>query len=208
MRIPRGSPLPGARRCGRWRCRRRRRRGSTGGRGRLPSADRCGCRASTPARSSRPRRSGRGRPRIRWRRTGRPPRDRAAARPRRSFRDELARLYYSNDDPRYTRVFVPRFARELSRGGWSAMSEGVFDLALLLIRTVLGGMIFLHGYNHLFGAGGVEGTARWFASLGFRPAKVHALMSGYVELAAGVGLLLGLLNALACAALIGTMCVA
>lgn len=88
------------------------------------------------------------------------------------------------------------------------MSDGAFDLALLLVRAVLGCTIFLHGYNHLFGPGGVEGTARWFASLGFRPAKVHALMSGYVELAAGVGLVLGLLNALACAALIGTMCVA
>jgi putative oxidoreductase len=88
------------------------------------------------------------------------------------------------------------------------MTHGAFDLSVLLLRTTLGGMIAMHGYNHLFGTGGVEGTARWFASLGFRPAKVHALMSGYGELAAGVALVLGLLTPLACAVLIGTMCVA
>lgn len=82
------------------------------------------------------------------------------------------------------------------------------DVVLLGFRCTLGVMIFLHGYNHLWGSGGVEGTARWFGSLGFRPAKVHALMSGTVELGVGVALVLGLLTPLACAALIGTMVVA
>ncbi|HRI94018.1 MAG TPA: DoxX family protein [Nocardioides sp.] len=82
------------------------------------------------------------------------------------------------------------------------------DIVLLLFRTTLGVMIIAHGYNHLFGVGGVDGTARWFESLGFRPARVHALMSGILELAVGVGLILGLLTALACAGLIGTMAVA
>jgi putative oxidoreductase len=81
-------------------------------------------------------------------------------------------------------------------------------VVLLAFRCTLGVMIFLHGYNHLWGAGGVEGTARWFGGLGFRPAKVHALMSGLVELAVGAGLVVGLLTPVACAALIGTMVVA
>lgn len=85
---------------------------------------------------------------------------------------------------------------------------GGVDVVLLVFRVTLGVMIFLHGYNHLRGPGGVDGTARWFGNLGFRPAKVHALMSGFVELAVGVGLLLGLLTAVACAALIGIMAVA
>lgn len=68
--------------------------------------------------------------------------------------------------------------------------------------------MIMHGKNHLWGTGGVEGTARWFASLGFRPAKVHALMSGYGELAAGAALILGFFTAFACASVIGTMCVA
>jgi putative oxidoreductase len=82
------------------------------------------------------------------------------------------------------------------------------DVALLAFRVTLGVMILLHGYNHLFGPGGVAGTGRWFASLGFRPARMHALMSGLVELAVGSGLVLGLVTALACAGLIGTMAVA
>ena len=88
------------------------------------------------------------------------------------------------------------------------MTEGAFDLALLLIRVTLGAVMIMHGKNHLWGKGGVEGTARWFASLGFRPAKVHALMSGYGELAAGAGLITGCLTTLSCAAVIATMCVA
>lgn len=82
------------------------------------------------------------------------------------------------------------------------------DVVLLIFRTTLGVMIFLHGYNHLFGGGGVEGTTRWFASLGFRPARVHALMSGTVELAIGVSLVAGLLTPVASAAVVGIMVVA
>jgi putative oxidoreductase len=88
------------------------------------------------------------------------------------------------------------------------MTQHSLDFALLVLRVLLGGMIIMHGYNHLFGSGGVEGTARWFESLGFRPARVHALMSGGVELASGAGLVVGLLTPLAAAALIGTMVVA
>jgi putative oxidoreductase len=89
-----------------------------------------------------------------------------------------------------------------------AVTEGAFDLALLLMRVTLGVVMIMHGKNHLWGKGGVEGTARWFASLGFHPARVHALMSGYGELAAGAALILGLFTPLACASVIGTMCVA
>lgn len=84
------------------------------------------------------------------------------------------------------------------------ITEGT-DVLLLLIRCTFGVVIFLHGYNHLWGAGGVEGTTRWFASLGFRPAKLHALMSGVVEIAIAVGFVLGLLTPVAAAALVGTM---
>jgi putative oxidoreductase len=88
------------------------------------------------------------------------------------------------------------------------MTEGAFDLALLLVRVTLGAVMIMHGKNHLWGKGGVDGTARWFASLGFKPARVHALMSGYGELAAGAALILGFFTPFACATVIGTMCVA
>lgn len=82
------------------------------------------------------------------------------------------------------------------------------DALLLVFRCTVGVIMFMHGWNHLFGAGGVEGTARWFGGLGFRPARFHALVSGWMELAVGVGLVVGLLTAPACAAVVGVMAVA
>src|SRR5687768_11342292 len=82
------------------------------------------------------------------------------------------------------------------------------DVAALLVRAVVGATMVAHGYNHLWGGGGLAGTARWFGSLGMRPPKLHALLSGVGEIAAGAALLLGLLAPLACAFVIGTMVVA
>lgn len=82
------------------------------------------------------------------------------------------------------------------------------DLASLLLRVVLGVVMLAHGWNHLYGPGGVEGTARWFGSMGLRPPKLHALASGLTEIGSGIGLLLGLLTSLQCAAVVGIMTVA
>ncbi len=82
------------------------------------------------------------------------------------------------------------------------------DGAALLIRVVVGVTMVAHGYNHVWGGGGLAGTARWFGSLGMRPPKLHALLSGAGELAAGAALVLGLLTPLACAFIVGTMVVA
>jgi putative oxidoreductase len=82
------------------------------------------------------------------------------------------------------------------------------NLALLLLRAGVGAMILAHGWNHLFGGGGLEGTAGWFASMGLRPGKLHALMASVTELAAGVLLIVGLFTPLAAGALLGVMLVA
>ena len=82
------------------------------------------------------------------------------------------------------------------------------DTAAALLRLALGVVMLAHGWNHLFGPGGVEGTAKWFGSMGLRPPKVHALASGLTELGAGTGLLLGLLTSLQCGAVVGVMTVA
>jgi putative oxidoreductase len=82
------------------------------------------------------------------------------------------------------------------------------DTAVLLLRLVVGLTMVAHGYNHLWGPGGVNGTARWFASLGMRPATLHAVLSGAGELLAGAALALGLLTPLAAAFIVGTMAVA
>lgn len=81
----------------------------------------------------------------------------------------------------------------------------VVDIAAALLRVVVGLTLVAHGYNHLWGRGGLAGTARWFASLGLRPPKLHAVLSGVGELAAGAALAIGLLTPLAAAFVVGTM---
>lgn len=88
------------------------------------------------------------------------------------------------------------------------MDSEAIDLALLVFRCAIGVVMFAHGYQHLFRGGKVEGTARWFASLGMKPGIFHAWLASLAELAAGVSLILGLFVPLGGAAVIGTMTVA
>ena len=82
------------------------------------------------------------------------------------------------------------------------------DTAAALLPVALGVVMFAHGWNHAFGGGKLAGTARWFASMGLRPAKVHALASAVTELGAGAALILGLFTSLQCGAVVGIMAVA
>lgn len=82
------------------------------------------------------------------------------------------------------------------------------DVATLLLRLALGPMLLAHGWNKLFGAGGIAGTTRWFEALGLRPAAVHARVAAISEISAGVLMTLGLFSALTAAAFIGLMLVA
>lgn len=82
------------------------------------------------------------------------------------------------------------------------------DAVAALLRITLGVVMVAHGWNHLLGPGGIEGTARWFGSMGLRPPKVHALASALTELGAGAALVLGLLTGLQCGAVVGIMAVA
>ena len=79
------------------------------------------------------------------------------------------------------------------------------DIALLIIRIWAAVVIIAHGVNH---ARTLDGTAKWFASKGFRQPRLNARMSAFMELAIGVGLALGLLTSVASAALAATMFVA
>lgn len=89
------------------------------------------------------------------------------------------------------------------------MSSGHFDLVMLALRVIAGVTIFMHGYNKIFRGGKIEGTARWFDSMGMKPnGKVHAWSAALTETGCGVLLLLGLLTPLAAAGVIGVMVVA
>lgn len=85
------------------------------------------------------------------------------------------------------------------------------DLGLLLLRVALGLLFMGHGAQKLFpvfGSRGLDGTARFFDSIGHRPGRAMALVAGVSMLGGGALLVLGLATPLAGAAIIGTMVVA
>jgi putative oxidoreductase len=82
------------------------------------------------------------------------------------------------------------------------------NLALLILRVVTGLMIMAHGYNHIFRGGKIQGTGRWFASMGMKPGILHAWLASSTELGCAVLLLLGLLTPVAAGGVLGVMLVA
>jgi len=87
-------------------------------------------------------------------------------------------------------------------------SAADLDFGLLVVRLALGPMLFLHGWNKVFGGGGLRGTAGWFEGLGLRPGWLHARLAASAELGAGLLMTLGLLTGLASFAFVGLMLVA
>lgn len=82
------------------------------------------------------------------------------------------------------------------------------DLGILLLRLVVGGLMMGHGTQKLFGwfgGHGVRGTAGWLESMGFRPARPLAVMTGVAEAGGGLLLAVGLLTPLAAAAIAGVL---
>lgn len=79
------------------------------------------------------------------------------------------------------------------------------DVGLLIMRLVAGTVMIAHGINH---GRNLDGTAVWFEKLGFRQARMQAMMSSGTELAVGAGLISGLLTTPAAAGLAAIMVVA
>jgi putative oxidoreductase len=90
----------------------------------------------------------------------------------------------------------------------TSSSRASHDGAALLLRLAIGPMLIAHGYNKVFGQGGLTGTTRWFDSLGLRPAHVHARMAASTEIGAGTLITLGAASPLPAAAAIGLMATA
>ena len=76
------------------------------------------------------------------------------------------------------------------------------------MRLAFGLSIFVHGYNKMFGKGGIDRTAKWFASVGMRAPRMQARLASLTELGSGIALVLGFATPVAAAALIALMVVA
>lgn len=79
------------------------------------------------------------------------------------------------------------------------------EIPRLILRAALGGTMIAHGVKH---ARSLDGTARWFESIGFRQPELQARTSAVVEIGSGSALIGGVGTPLQCAAVVGTMSVA
>ena len=85
------------------------------------------------------------------------------------------------------------------------------NLAALILRVALGGLMAGHGAQKLFGSfsgPGMEGTSGFMEMLGLQPGKPWAVMAGLSEFGGGMLTLLGLLNPLGPVGVIGSMAMA
>jgi putative oxidoreductase len=85
----------------------------------------------------------------------------------------------------------------------------MIDLALLIVRIVLGVIFILHGGQKLFGwygGPGMKGFTGWMSSSGIPP--FLALLAAFSEFGGGLLILFGLLTPLAAALIISGMMVA
>ena len=83
-----------------------------------------------------------------------------------------------------------------------------FNLGTLVVRLVFGLFLSYHGYNKVFGGGGLAGTAEWFSGIGMKWPQWQARIAATTEIGGGLLFAAGLLTPLAAAAMIGLMTVA
>ena len=79
------------------------------------------------------------------------------------------------------------------------------DLALLLLRVWVGVVMFVHGANH---ARTLDGTGRWLGRAGWRAPRFQAWLLSVVEIAIGIGMILGLMTSPAAAGTVSIVLVA
>jgi putative oxidoreductase len=85
------------------------------------------------------------------------------------------------------------------------------NIALLVLRVVVGGLLAGHGLQKLFGwfgGHGPKGTAAFFEGIGLRPGLPLAVLAGSAELAGGLLLGFGLFVPVAALLLVGVMATA
>lgn len=82
------------------------------------------------------------------------------------------------------------------------------DVGLFVLRVSFGVGLAAHGYNKVFGGGGLAGTGRWFGSIGMRWPRWQARLAAATEIGAGLLFAAGLITPFAAAGIIGVMLVA
>ena len=85
------------------------------------------------------------------------------------------------------------------------------NLASLILRLALGGLMAGHGAQKLFGSfsgPGIEGTSGFMEMLGLKPGRQWAYLAGASEFGGGVLTLLGFLNPVGPLGVIGSMAMA
>jgi putative oxidoreductase len=95
--------------------------------------------------------------------------------------------------------------------GQQEKEDGMGNLAALILRTVVGGLLAGHGAQKLFGhfnGPGLEGTSGFMEMLGLRPGRPWAVLAGLSEFGGGVLTLLGFLNPLGPLGIIAAMSMA
>ncbi len=78
-----------------------------------------------------------------------------------------------------------------------SLDATTLSLGLLVGRLVVGLGIVGHGSQKLFGwfgGNGLDGTAKYFESLGYRPGRLFATLAGLGEFTSGVLIVLGFLG--------------
>jgi len=86
--------------------------------------------------------------------------------------------------------------------------NGGTDIGLLLLRLGIGGAVFAHGAQKVFGlwgGPGIAGFATNLAGFGYQQATTLSWVTGVTELVAGAFLVLGLFTPLAAAAVLAIM---
>jgi putative oxidoreductase len=86
-------------------------------------------------------------------------------------------------------------------------SPARYDLALAIIRVVVGVVFFMHGWQKFFTMG-MEGVGGFFGSLGVPAAGLMAVVVSLVELLGGLALILGVGTRIAAILLAADMFVA
>ena len=83
-----------------------------------------------------------------------------------------------------------------------------YDAGILILRLALAVTLAAHGFSKFSGPEGLAGTAGMFESIGFKPGALNARLAATAEVAAGLGLAVGLLTPLSAAGFVALMLVA